>query len=197
MKAGAGKAKGAEFEREICRRLSLWLSRGRSDDLFWRSAMSGGRATIGKRTGKERKAQAGDITALGGTSIAAQRASWLTNRVVIECKFLADYQFQRLIFDRKGPLHNAIVQAHNACGDGQTFAVIAKANRKPTLVICQTQLVLALDLDYDNILAEFQVIYPEDDNLFDLSRDYLCAIRLESLLNCAPSNIRKNWFVTE
>jgi len=46
MRKGGGKAKGASFERDICRRLSLWVSAGKQEDVFWRSAMSGGRSTV-------------------------------------------------------------------------------------------------------------------------------------------------------
>lgn len=42
----ASKRKGSSFERELCRDLSLWVSRAEHEDLFWRSAMSGGRGTI-------------------------------------------------------------------------------------------------------------------------------------------------------
>jgi hypothetical protein len=76
MKAGSGKAKGSAFEREICTKLSLWVSDCKSIDLFWRSAMSGGRATV--RKGAVR--QAGDITAV------APEGHKLTDVFYIECK---------------------------------------------------------------------------------------------------------------
>lgn len=53
--------KGQNFEREICRQLSLWCSHGKRDDYFWRSTNSGGRATIRKRQNKETHGQYGDI----------------------------------------------------------------------------------------------------------------------------------------
>ena len=59
-----GKLKGGAFEREICVKLSKWVSYGERDDLFWRSAMSGGRQTVGFKKGINRKNQAGDITAI-------------------------------------------------------------------------------------------------------------------------------------
>ena len=46
MRKGGGKEKGSSFERLVCKRMSMWLSKGERDDLFWRSAMSGGRATV-------------------------------------------------------------------------------------------------------------------------------------------------------
>lgn len=39
------KEKGNKFEREISRKLSLWISEGARDDIFWRTAGSGAMAT--------------------------------------------------------------------------------------------------------------------------------------------------------
>lgn len=57
--------KGAEYERVICKQLSLWLTGGTSDDELWRSSQSGGRATVRHRKGKETKGHAGDVVATG------------------------------------------------------------------------------------------------------------------------------------
>ena len=80
MRKGGGKEKGSAYERAICKRLSLYVSKGKRDDLFWRSAMSGGRATLQAKKGKKAQAQAGDIT-----SIAAE-GNKLTSTFMIECK---------------------------------------------------------------------------------------------------------------
>lgn len=49
-----GKAKGNQFERDQCRRLSTWISNGTRDDLLWRSNSSGGQFTqLNKRKTKE------------------------------------------------------------------------------------------------------------------------------------------------
>lgn len=57
-------AKGASFEREICKKLSLWWTYDHTDDVFWRSSQSGGRATIRHRQGKRTAGSYGDICAL-------------------------------------------------------------------------------------------------------------------------------------
>ena len=56
-------AKGASWEREFSKLLSLWWSDGTNDDWFWRSAMSGGRATVRARKGQKTANAAGDICA--------------------------------------------------------------------------------------------------------------------------------------
>lgn len=55
--------KGAAWERELCKRLSLWWSGGERDDLFWRTANSGGRATVRGRKGVSTSGHYGDICA--------------------------------------------------------------------------------------------------------------------------------------
>ena len=91
MKPGGGKAKGAAFERMICKRLSLWLSRGMHDDYFWRSAMSGGRASVQFKRGKQNRTQEGDISAID------PQGARLTDKFVIECKCVADLHIQRMM----------------------------------------------------------------------------------------------------
>src|SRR6266850_1611917 len=63
-KPGFGKIKGGEFERYCCKRLSLFVTRGLRDDIFWRSAMSGGRATLQLKQEIINRAQSGDMTAI-------------------------------------------------------------------------------------------------------------------------------------
>lgn len=58
-----GKAKGGQFERDICRELSLWWTGGRRDDIYWRTSTSGGRATSRAKKGKKTHGQYGDIQA--------------------------------------------------------------------------------------------------------------------------------------
>jgi hypothetical protein len=58
-----GKRKGNDYERSVCRILSKWWTKGRRDDVFWRTASSGGMATQRSYQGKETFGQAGDIQA--------------------------------------------------------------------------------------------------------------------------------------
>jgi hypothetical protein len=55
--------KGAQFEREFCVNLSTWWTRGVSQECFWRSSNSGGRATVRGRKGHDRSNHAGDVAA--------------------------------------------------------------------------------------------------------------------------------------
>ncbi len=55
--------KGSQFEREICKQLSLWWTNGERDDVFWRTSSSGGRATQRTKQNKSTFGQYGDVQA--------------------------------------------------------------------------------------------------------------------------------------
>ena len=80
MRKGGGSNKGSEFEREICKKLSKWVSDGERDDIYWRTAGSGARATCRARKGKATANSDGDVGCLDN------RYGWFTDRVLIELK---------------------------------------------------------------------------------------------------------------
>jgi len=57
-------AKGSDFERELCRRLSRWWTDGERDDIFWRTSQSGGRATQRSKKDLKTFGSYGDIAAV-------------------------------------------------------------------------------------------------------------------------------------
>ncbi len=72
------KCKGSQFERDIAKKLSLWVSNGERDDIFWRTASSGGRFTQNKN--KTLANSAGDVSYLD------EIGKPLLDRFIIECK---------------------------------------------------------------------------------------------------------------
>lgn len=56
--------KGPQFEREICKALSIWWSAGVRDDIFWRTPGSGARATNRAKTGLKTHDSYGDVSAI-------------------------------------------------------------------------------------------------------------------------------------
>lgn len=63
----SGPSKGSAFERELCKKLSLWWTfdlAAPDDSVFWRTAGSGGRATIRGRKNKKTANAYGDICCL-------------------------------------------------------------------------------------------------------------------------------------
>ena len=73
-------SKGSAYEREICQILSLWWTDDEHDDVFWRTAGSGGRARRRGRKNKQTKGHHGDIAA------TSKEGEALTDLVVLELK---------------------------------------------------------------------------------------------------------------
>jgi len=87
------KQKGGEFERLVCKLLSLWVTDGGKTDVFWRSAMSGGRASVAyKNSGQRLAAQSGDISAVQAEGNA------LISKFFIECKHYKKLEWECLLY---------------------------------------------------------------------------------------------------
>lgn len=130
MRSGGSKNKGSSFERKVCELLSVWVSHGKSKNLFWRSAISGGRATIGKKSGKDYRHQAGDICSV------APEGHALTGVYLIECKFYRDLQIDSFLIENKGNLARFWEQACKQAKDhNRSPMLIAKQNQKNPIVL--------------------------------------------------------------
>lgn len=132
MRKGGGKQKGAAFERHICQALSLWLSGGERQDLLWRSAMSGGRATVAHKKGVKLTTQGGDISAIDPLGAV------LTDNFCIEVKFYKDLDIQAFLLG-KGKLTAFWKQVtRDASRYGKEPMLIAKQNIYPTMVLVRS-----------------------------------------------------------
>lgn len=89
-------AKGGTFENEVCKKLSLWFSEGKRDDLFTRSDGSGGRFTRRIKKGKDTANQGGDI------SFCDPEGESLIRKWCIECK--TGYSGKNKIKDADGDI---------------------------------------------------------------------------------------------
>ena len=124
--------KGGVFERKICKRLSLWISDGLRDDLLWRSAMSGGRATLQRRirTGTKRTNQCGDISAI------SREGQDFLDVFFVDCKFLKSLQIDAWIYGQEGRLPNTWDKVlGEALDHNRVPLVVAKQNHKPELIL--------------------------------------------------------------
>lgn len=125
-------AKGAGFERQTCQRLSLWVSNMTREDVYWRSAMSGGRATLRTRRNRGPKllAQAGDVTA------THQLGHLLLEHFLLECKFYKDLKWSQAVHGVGGELPRVW---HKPCKEADENArmpmVVVKQNHQPELVL--------------------------------------------------------------
>lgn len=133
MKAGSGKQKGSAKERDLARKISLWISSGDRDDLVWRSASSGAVATIRSRS---KKAGKGDYnTQVGDLCSIDPASSYFFSKVAIESKHYANLQFDNMVCGLKSKASSFWgVHADLCLRAGKTPWLIAKQNRKPDLL---------------------------------------------------------------
>jgi len=164
MRPGGGKAKGAEFERSVCKRLSLWISRGKRDDLFWRSAMSGGRATIGKAKGADRGAQVGDVSAISDGGAYTNAAAAFISRHIIECKTVKNYQLDAFLFEGRGVIANAIEQCRLASRTKSPFVVLKQNHGREIVVFTDDAAQKSADI---KMLSRYVLIECQDDGETD------------------------------
>lgn len=124
--------KGAKFERLACQQLSLWVSNMVREDVYWRSAMSGGRATLRTRynRGPKLTSQAGDITATHPSG------HLLLEHFLLECKFYKSLQWSRVVYGLAGELPAVWHKPREEAKEHNRMPmVIAKQNHQAQLVL--------------------------------------------------------------
>ncbi len=151
MKPGKGKNKGSSFEREVAIGLSKWVSLGEREDIFWRSATSGGRATTLRKKGESAVTQAGDLSAIHPLG-----APFL-DRFLVEMKFYRDLNYTGILTGT-GYLvefwNSTVTEANHY---KKHPMLIAKQNRKPPVVFLQIRGLRVLRLHLEqSILAACQ-----------------------------------------
>jgi hypothetical protein len=125
--------KGSSYERQLCKQLSLWWSKGTNDDWFWRSSQSGGRATTRRKSGKSTVNAAGDICAM------CPEGQRFLNVVTIEAKRgYTSATLSDLVEKKSGSLyHGFIEQARTSALEAATtyWLLIHKRDRRPAIVL--------------------------------------------------------------
>ncbi len=144
-----GSAKGSEFERKICRQLSLWWSGNQRDDLFWRTSQSGGRATTRMKTGKRTAGAYGDITAVD------QDGAGLTKMWTLELKKGKSHGTPDDLLEgntaktrKPSPFGKTLLQAYGAhvAAGSLGWMLIAKRDFRETLVFVDSWTAKKVDL---------------------------------------------------
>lgn len=162
MRKGGGKSKGSAFERLVCTKLSLWVSKGVQEDVFWRSAMSGGRSTVAHAKGKRLAAQAGDLSCIHPIG-----APFL-DKFFAECKFYADLNYVGLLQGR-GKLATFWTEAKmQAARYKKLPLMIAKQNQQP-IVVCLSR----EGLDVLNVRLKCSLTAPKMNLFVILFDDFL------------------------
>lgn len=170
-KKAKGKGKGAGFERFVCKQLSLWLTHGKKEDCFWRSAMSGGRATVGRKGGKDLARQAGDVCAV------SPEGHKLTDRFYIECKFYRDLKFSSFILNEAGPLALFWRETvREAVLYNRSPLLIARSNRQPTIILAGQERLQCTVPKAKPIATVWAVPFSAEIFLFDEFVKLRCAL---------------------
>lgn len=180
-----GSGKGSEFEREICKQLSLWWTDQERDDIFWRTSQSGGRATQRAKSGKKTFGSYGDIQAVDPIGQP------FMNMCSIELKRgYMNWSPMDLIWAQKSnakiPPPKTLEQFINQSEEDRIkagvpyFFIIAKRDRKREVAIIPIKL-------YSDIRAYYGVM-PIPHVLLRTSGEHdVCIMRLETFLDwCQP-----------
>ncbi len=134
--------KGSNFEREICKLLSLWWTNNKRDDVFWRTSGSGARATTRSKTKQKTFGQYGDVQA---TDPIGQP---LIDLCTIEIKrgysksTFADLIEESTIANAKPCMYAQFIKQaredHNRAGSFSWMLIIKRDRRKPIIIIPYT-----------------------------------------------------------
>jgi hypothetical protein len=157
--------KGSEFERQICKKLSIWLTGKEKPYQFWRVPLSGGLATIDE----ENCDLSGDIRAL------TKEGEFLTSIFSIELK--TGYPKTNFHQHLKGIKNFSIEQFWK-----QTLCAAKKSNRNPMLIYRKKgmniiigitkDIDLKLNLQLRKLMISFcndipDIIFYDFDDFFD------------------------------
>ncbi len=131
--------KGSNFEREICKQLSLWWTNNKRDDVFWRTSGSGARATVRSKSNKKTFGQCGDVQA---TDPIGQP---LIDLCTIEIKrgysksTFADLIEESTTANAKPCMYAQFIKQaredHNRAGSFSWMLIIKRDRRKPIIII--------------------------------------------------------------
>lgn len=127
---GRGREKGQDYERLVCKELSLWYSGGEDKAVFWRTASSGAKGTHMVKKGHQGGHKfVGDIGSIGA------KGEDFTSRFLIECKHYKTLNLDRMVAEGTGQLVQFWLKAKlEAQAVGKKPFLIARQNALPILV---------------------------------------------------------------
>lgn len=149
MKAGGGKRKGSSFERFIAKDLSLWISKGIRNDIFWRTHSSGSLGTVGKR-----RLEYGDIMAIDDAGKP------LTDNYNIECRHGKVLNFKDLIYH---PKRSSLIQM---IVEGRVNA--ENSQRQPLWILKEQSKEVMVMMNYDKV-SPFEKLLSKSSFVLDIN----------------------------
>jgi hypothetical protein len=137
--------KGSDFERLVATQLSRWWTNDARDDIFWRTAGSGARATTRSKGGKRTAQQYGDICAIDPLGnpfvdlITLELKRGYNTRSIHD---LLDYSPTQAVTEWEGFLEKAI-KSHEQAGSA-FWMIITRRDRHTAWVWFPWDMVLHL-----------------------------------------------------
>lgn len=189
-------AKGGDFERQMCKRLSLWWTHEARDDVFWRASNSGGRATMRSKQGKKTFGHYGDIAAVDPIGQPLMEVCTLELKRGYSSISFAD------ALDRaegsKQQLWEAFVEQAATASEGSGapwWILIQRRDKRVALVFMPYKLAKALEAHGSRIKYEadlwMQLRFLHRTSKGDVRR-IVCATNLDSFLaHCTPEHFKK------
>lgn len=179
------KAKGSGFEREIAKKISLWLTNNQRDDTVWRSISSGSFATNKKKKGEISKHSVGDLMSV------SEESKLFFDIFNIECKNYKEVDLYHIFTD------NCIIiewyeKLYNDClfnykqNKNNYFKnpmIIYKQKYKPILCVINEHIYNIINnySSYKIYSIKFDTTI-EKLNIFKF--DDLLSINIDTFLNC-------------
>jgi hypothetical protein len=175
LNAGYGKIKGGNFEREMARALSLWITDGQNPNTLWRSAMSGGRSTLARKKGEVNKYQSGDLSA-----ISPEAYSYVEN-VYTELKFYSQLGIEKFLLGLPSKLTEFWKETlDQATYHNQLPVLIAKQNRFAPLFISTSRCLDFFSVQISHTFTEVRQLEGTEPVVVMLLDDFLKKHKLNS-----------------
>ena len=180
--------KGGRWEREISNLLSLWISRSYGDtrdDLLWRSAGSGSRATAARKKGMLRTKQAGDLSATD------ERAIPLIHAFMVEGKSYKDLGLEGLFWRSSSKPLDVLFDKSllEAKQHGKWALLVFKQNKQsPLILMHQKAAVVATKLS--GLLPDVWFVRQVDDEIEKIASfvlpDFLERVDFKNFITAVP-----------
>ena len=128
-------AKGSQFERDMCRRLTKWMTGEEKPEVVWRSSTSGAKATMEHKAGR-RSHMGGDIVAIH------PKGQWLTEMFSLEFKNRKSFGSLPLLFLNRAAVLDWWDQCvSDAKAQGKIPWMIFKENRSKIYTISPAKFI--------------------------------------------------------
>lgn len=147
----SNKSKGSAFEREICKRLTIWLIGKDKPIQFWRSAASGGLATLNSK----------NITVTGDIQALTPEAMKIAKYISFEAKTgYKDATFDNFFKDNKSDILRSFwIQCVSSARKSDKFAVLIFRKKGCQVIIGIDENMFKKFSKYLKLMPKLEICY--------------------------------------